>query len=386
MTVTYGFFDSVSSDRLYNAKQMGSIFDGLILDGIYPNYEDALEVLQDSPASMDVTVGLGRAWFDSTWTYNDALLTLTVATADALLDRIDVLYLEVNEDVATRANKFDILTGTPASTPTAPTLTNTSTVHQYAIAHIYVGAGVTTIVQANITDQRGSANTPYVELVTLSEDLQAQIYDIVGDQNDPLIDLLELKAHDHTTDTPQIPTAGIENSAVTSTKLGTSAVTNTKLGPDAVTGSKIADGAVDTEHLAASAVTNAKIEDGAVDYLAIANNTLNKNHLGNEIPAIVKRFGGSATDWNTAGTSGYSVGEVRMQMGVFTAAFSTAVRIIYSPSFSNDPLLFFTFWDGNIDSYQISFQAGESYAKEFIFTHFTTSETATVHWLAIGPE
>lgn len=170
MTLTYGFYDSVASDRLYNAKQMGSIFDGLILDGVYPNYGDALEVLEDT--AMDVTVGVGRAWFNHTWSYNDALLGVTVPTADALLDRIDIVYLEIDESVGVRANDIDILEGTPASTPVPPTLQDTSTLHQYALAHIYVGAAVTEILQANITGWIGTDDTPYVELVIYSEGMQ----------------------------------------------------------------------------------------------------------------------------------------------------------------------------------------------------------------------
>jgi hypothetical protein len=195
MTITYGFYDSISSDRLYNAKQMGSIFDGLILDGIYQGMGDKLRVVPDS--GMDVSVGSGRAWFDHTWTYNDAAIPITVPTADALLPRIDVIYLEVNENVGVRANSVDILEGTPASYPNVPELTNTSTIHQYALAHIYVGDGVTVINSGDITNMAGTENTPWVALLVEYEELQAQIWAIVGDTNPPLIELIQLKAHFH---------------------------------------------------------------------------------------------------------------------------------------------------------------------------------------------
>ncbi len=172
MTVTYGFYDSISSDRLYNAKQMGSIFDGIILDGVYSGYGDKLAVIEDAPPSMDVLVGSGRAWFDHTWTYNDAAISKTIPTADATLNRIDIIYLEVNESTGVRANSINILVGTPAGSPSPPILTNTSTIHQYALAHIYVGAAVTEILQANITGWIGTDDTPYVELVIYSEGMQ----------------------------------------------------------------------------------------------------------------------------------------------------------------------------------------------------------------------
>ena len=233
MTFTYGFYDSISSDRLYNAKQMGSIFDGLILDGVYPNYGDAFEVLEDT--GMDVTVGIGRAWFNHTWSYNDALLGVTVPTADALLDRIDIVYLEIDESIGVRANSIDILEGTPASTPVPPILTNTSTIHQYALAHIYVGASVTSIVQANITDMVGTVDTPFVELVTISEDMQAQIYAIVGDTNPPLLDLIDLKVHNHDgSPTVQLLASGLATNAVETAKIKNLNVTSAKLAADAV--------------------------------------------------------------------------------------------------------------------------------------------------------
>lgn len=429
MTVTYGFYDSISSDRLYNAQQFGSIFDGIIEDGVYAGLGDKLMVSEDSPVSMDVIIGSGRAWFNHTWTLNDADLSKTIATADALLDRIDVVYLEINTDSGTRANSFNVLTGTPASTPVAPSLTQTSTVFQYPLAHVYVDAAVTSITQAKITNKVGSVDTPFVagiiDYVTTNEilaqweaewedwfnaikdqlsteaetNLQNQIWDLAGVASGAppyADDMVSLAAHDHSGTHPQIPRSGIvdyaigatqiDANAVTSSKIQSGAVTEAKIGTSAVTNTKIAASAVTDSKIAANAVTNAKIQDGAVDYYAIAANQIGATHLGNEIPAIVRRYGGSSTDWNTPGTSGYSVGNVRMQMGVFTATYLTQVRIIYSPAFSNDPLLFFTFWDANIDDYQISFQGGESFAEEFIFTHFTSGETATVHWLAIGPE
>lgn len=429
MTVTYGFYDSISSDRVYNAQQFGSIFDGIIEDGVYAGLGDKLMVSEDSPVSMDVIIGSGRAWFNHTWTLNDADLSKTIATADALLDRIDVVYLEINTDSGTRANSFNVLTGTPASTPSVPTLTQTSTVFQYALAEVYVGAAVTSISQANITNKVGSLNTPFVagiiDYVTTNEilvqweaewedwfdaikgqlsteaetNLQAQIWDLAGVASGAppyADDMVSLAAHDHSGSHPQIPRAGIvdyaigatqiDANAVTSSKIQSSAVTEAKIASNAVTNTKIAASAVTDGKLAPNSVTNTKILDGAVGYNEIAANAIGETHLGSNVPAIVRRYGGSSTDWNTPGTSGYTPGNVRMQAGVFTATFTQQIRIIYSPAFSNDPLLFFTFWDGNITDYQISYQGGESFAEEFIFTHFNSGETATVHWLAIGPE
>ena len=34
MAVSYGFFNSISGDRSYNADQMSAYFEGLVLDGL----------------------------------------------------------------------------------------------------------------------------------------------------------------------------------------------------------------------------------------------------------------------------------------------------------------------------------------------------------------
>ena len=42
MSVTYGFYNSIKGDRKYNALEMSSIFDGIIVDGVYMSIGDAL--------------------------------------------------------------------------------------------------------------------------------------------------------------------------------------------------------------------------------------------------------------------------------------------------------------------------------------------------------
>ena len=71
MALTYGFYNSVSSDREYDAIDMGRLFDGIILDGVYAALGDYFMVTENGTPDMNVVVGTGRAWFDHTWSYND---------------------------------------------------------------------------------------------------------------------------------------------------------------------------------------------------------------------------------------------------------------------------------------------------------------------------
>ena len=94
MSVSSGFFNSLNGDRKYNAAQMSAIFDGLIIDGVFASIGTAFAV--KAAGGLTVNVGIGKAWFDHTWTVNDSILPMTAPEAEVLLDRIDAVVLEVN--------------------------------------------------------------------------------------------------------------------------------------------------------------------------------------------------------------------------------------------------------------------------------------------------
>lgn len=160
MALTHGFFNSLDHDRKYSAVQIVEMFDGLINDGVYMSIGTQMMVVANT--GMIVNVGVGRAWFFKTWTYNDAILPLTVPTANITLNRIDTVVLEVDKSQAVRANSIKIVSGTAATFPVKPTLLDTAEVKQYPLAYIYVGAGATVIHQANITNAVGTSECPFV--------------------------------------------------------------------------------------------------------------------------------------------------------------------------------------------------------------------------------
>lgn len=160
MSFASGFFNSVDHDRLYDATDISRLFDGLIRDGIFASIGDCLVVKQSN--QMNVTVGTGRAWFNHTWSYNDALYPVTIPPSEILMDRIDAIVLEINSVESVRANSIKLIKGTPASTPTKPALTNTKEVHQYPLAYVTVGKEVTSIRQADIENCVGTSVCPFV--------------------------------------------------------------------------------------------------------------------------------------------------------------------------------------------------------------------------------
>lgn len=169
MAVTYGFYDSLNHDRLYNAQQMSAIFDGIINDGVFMSVGNQLHTVAGT--GMQVIVKSGRAWFDSTWTLNDAEYPLSIDAADVLLTRIDAIVLEVNSEVATRENTIKVVKGTPASTPAKPTLINTATIHQHALAYVTVAKNTTAITNSMIEIVVGKTETPYVTAILQTTDI-----------------------------------------------------------------------------------------------------------------------------------------------------------------------------------------------------------------------
>jgi hypothetical protein len=122
---------------------------------------DSLAVTQNSPVGLSVRVASGWAAVVGTIQanmgtyvgYNDATATLSINAADPTNPRIDLVCLTVNDSYYTGALDnaiLQVIAGTPAGSPVAPTLPANS----ISLATVAVGAGATSITNANITDTR----------------------------------------------------------------------------------------------------------------------------------------------------------------------------------------------------------------------------------------
>ena len=158
--LTFGFYNSVNEDRKYNAKQMSSMFDGVINDGIFKDVGQAFNVSDGS--GMQVVVGTGRAWFNHTWNYNELALLLTVEASELILDRIDTVVLEIDGSDEVRTNSLKIIKGTPGESPVAPTMVQNNPKYQYPLCDIYVAAEVSGLSEFNLTSRIGDNDCPYV--------------------------------------------------------------------------------------------------------------------------------------------------------------------------------------------------------------------------------
>lgn len=169
MAVTSGFFNSFNRDRVYDADQMSAIFDGIINDGVFANIGDCFEVTADS--GNVINIGVGRAWFNSRWLLNDAILPITADTPEILLPRYDAVVIEIDKSDSVRSGSIKIIKGTAASSPTYPTLTRTDEVNQYPIAYIYRVPGSSEITQGNITNMVGTSSCPYITAILEVHDI-----------------------------------------------------------------------------------------------------------------------------------------------------------------------------------------------------------------------
>ena len=152
MAVTYGFFNSVNGDRLYNADDMSEYFDGLISDGVFENVGNGLQVVPNT--GMTVNVKSGRAIINCKWLNSDAALTLDITQSHPTLNRYTAVIVRL--DVTNRLMEITTKDGTAASTPTKPAMSDTVTLKEMCLAYVYVSAGVTTITASNIEDMRSS--------------------------------------------------------------------------------------------------------------------------------------------------------------------------------------------------------------------------------------
>lgn len=152
MAWEYGFFNSVNGDRVYNAQQMSSIFEGLITDGVYESVGNKLAVQPNS--GMTIQVASGRGWFNRHWVNNDTEYLMTLEAADVILNRYAAICIRVDDSDAVRSAVPYIKYSEYATTPSKPTMTRSEFINEYCLAYVYIKAGASEITFSDIEDTR----------------------------------------------------------------------------------------------------------------------------------------------------------------------------------------------------------------------------------------
>lgn len=158
-----GFFNALKIgddyDRKYNSDDYCDNLATIIKNGVRYSSEDDLKVTAGA-SGLTVTVGKGRAWINGHWFYNDADflgLSLSVAPTGSQ-SRIDRVVLRLNTDISARSMELAVLTGVASASPVAPALTRSGAIYELCLADIRVPAGVTTLSNSYITDQRANGS------------------------------------------------------------------------------------------------------------------------------------------------------------------------------------------------------------------------------------
>lgn len=152
MAWEYGFFNSVNGDRVYNAQQMSSIFEGLITDGVYESVGNKLAVQVNN--GMTIQIASGRGWFNKHWVNNDTELLITLAESDVTLNRYAAICVRVDDSNSVRQAVPYVKYSGYATNPTKPTMTRGEYINEYCLAYVYIRAGATEITASDIEDTR----------------------------------------------------------------------------------------------------------------------------------------------------------------------------------------------------------------------------------------
>lgn len=145
-------------DRTYTADRFANRFNKLFTNGVIVNAGGIISnelAVSKVTGTMKTSVNYGSALINGYMLeVYDAVYELTHVAADATYSRIDSIVMELNLTDAVRGIDIKILSGVPAASPVAPTITRTSAIYQLVLANITIPANVSSLNTATLTDKR----------------------------------------------------------------------------------------------------------------------------------------------------------------------------------------------------------------------------------------
>jgi len=147
----YGFpFNSVASDRIYNASDWRDYFQALVEGGIVGDLGDELEVTQQASPDKSVLVGTGFVVINGAIREVSADITVNISDNTSGSTRVDRIVARL--DYTDRLIEIDVIEGTPGAG--APAVTQDSSIHEISLAQVELANGYSTITDVVITDER----------------------------------------------------------------------------------------------------------------------------------------------------------------------------------------------------------------------------------------
>ena len=365
-------------------------------------------------ASSPVAVNTGSALVYGIWYENDASVNVTIPTP-ASNPRIDRVVLRASWSAQTV--RITRIAGTEAASPTAPALTqvaNTTWDIPLYQVRITTGGVIT------LTDERTYIKHPGVygwlnAAMTVNDTITSSKSNSGGLNEIAVVNTsntagsyarLDVKVGGGAADDPllvyEIPggnawAAGVDNSDGDKYKIAPYSVIGSG---DVLTldssGNLTVTGAVSASSLNASQLGSGTVPLARLSGITTGNlaaDSVDDTIVGNRVPAVIRRQGGSATDWDSAGTTTYTPGMVRTQSGVIAITLSAtsfgSTAVTFPVAFSAKPNVLCSIANNPTSGILFAPQAQSISASGFtayIAANATLSVTVNIAWLAIGTE
>lgn len=149
-----GFFNAFKSggvyDRTYNANDYCDNLAVVISSGVLRSENDDLKV---TASGLVASVGVGRAWINGHYYYNDTVYTFPAVSAPVSGARYDRIFLRMSKETAERSVKLVYQQGTAASEPIAPEPIRSDMVYDLVLAELRISANATSMT---VVDTRAS--------------------------------------------------------------------------------------------------------------------------------------------------------------------------------------------------------------------------------------
>lgn len=255
-------------------------------------------------ADMSVDVAEGRAFVVGSESVGQGVYfvesrgveSLAVSAADGALGRVDLVVARVQDSEESGVLdvwSLEVVTGTPDASPVAPA----SPANALVLAEVSVGAGVSSIVDADVS-------------VTVGPGLR--VYDTADFEDGSVL------------------AAALADGAVTSAKIATGAVGSAALAAGSVGSSELAAGAVVSAGLAAGSVGSSELVADAVTELKLAADAVTAGKIATAAVSTVKIADGSVSG-DALGVSTVTASDMTLggfdfgEMVSFTPVFSGTV-------------------------------------------------------------
>lgn len=147
-----GFFNAVyvngQYDRKYNANDYCDNLAAVISNGVLRGFADELRV---TASGMVVSVGVGRAWINGHYYYNDTPYSFAAVSAPTGGTRYDRVFLRLDDSLAVRSVSLVYQQGTASNSPQKPAPVRSGNIYDIVLADIFVDTNATRVT---VTDKR----------------------------------------------------------------------------------------------------------------------------------------------------------------------------------------------------------------------------------------